>query len=336
MLHVLVRRFKASNAGRADQEVRRCYCCGMWFPEFPDVLSWQRAKGSVYMRYEDVTQDGALKIVGMPHAVGLVCLGKLWFRTRMSVETRPRGVIPILSRIAMETTGGPISVRNPVEVEGAFQLAHTRDKTRAVNRIMLNAYAELFAPLGQTYGSESPVSGSATRVHVGRAYAEHVFTRPSAAPGDRKVLALPLADGPQVPGPELTFREPLTTLSLPQQASWIDSTLMLTPSPITFGLAHTDANMHVNTLVYPQIFEDAGLNRLMDLGQDTRELLVDHIDIAFRKPCFAGERMYLWIRAFVLRDKVGVVAYLGLKDAAPENAHCMCALTFRNGELRAR
>jgi acyl-CoA thioesterase FadM len=303
----------------------------MWFPEFPDVLSWQRAKGSVYMRYEDVTQDGALKIVGMPHAVGLVCLGKLWFRTRASLETRPQGVIPILSRIAMETTGGPMSVRHPVEVEGAFQLAHTRDEARAVNRLMLNAYAELFAPRGHTY---APPSGeTAARVHVGRAYAEHVFTRPSAPPGARKVLALPLADGPQVPGPELSFREPLSTLALPQHASWIDGALMLTPSPITFGLAHTDANRHVNTLVYPQIFEDAGLNRLMDLGQDTRALLVDHIDIAFRKPCFAGERMYLWVRAFVLRDKVGVVSYLGLKDSAPEHAHCTCALTFRRGEL---
>ncbi len=305
----------------------------MWFPEFPDVLSWQRAKGSVYMRYEDVTQDGALKIGGMPHAVGLVCLGKLWFRTRMSVETRPQGVIPILSRIAMETTGGPMSVRNPVEVEGAFQLAHTRDASRAVNRIILNAYAELFAARGLTYAPES--TGPQTRVHVGRAYAEHVFTRPSAPRGERKVLALPLTDGSAVPGPELPFREPVSTLALPQHAIWLDSRLTLAPSPITFGLAHTDANMHVNTLVYPQIFEDAALNRLMDLGQDTRALLVDHIDIAFRKPCFSGQRMYLWLRAFTLRAKTGVVAYLGLKDSAPEDAHCMCALTFRNGELRA-
>jgi len=286
------------------------------------------------MRYEDVTQDGALKIGGMPHAVGLVCLGKLWFRNSMSLQTRPLGVVPILNRIAMETTGGPMSPRYPVEVEGAFQLAHTRDASRAINRIMLTAYAELFAPLASTYG---PAPGAAAApVHVGRAYAEHVFTRPSAPPGERKVLALPLADGPLVPGPELTFREPLTTLRLPAHAAWIDSDLTLTPSPITFGLAHTDANHHVNTLVYPQIFEDAGLNRLMDLGQDTRTLLVDHIDIAFRKPCFAGQRMYLWVRAFSLRDKVGVVAYLGLKDSAPEHAHCMCALTFRNGELRPR
>lgn len=303
----------------------------MWYPEFPDVLSWQRTRSPVYMRYEDVTQDGALKLVGMPHAVGLVCLGKLWFRTRMSLETRPQGVIPILSRIAMQTTGGPMSVRNPVEVEGAFQLAHTRDPEHNVNRIMLNAFAELFAPAAHTYGPQP--AQDAPRVHVGRAYAEHVFTRPAAAPGERKVLSLPLSDGPLVPGPVLTFREPISTLELPAQANWVDSKLYLTPAPITFGLAHTDANAHVHTLVYPQIFEDAGLNRLMDLGQDTRAMLVDHIDIAFRKPCFAGQRMYLWVRAFVLRDKLGIVAYLGEKNASADNAHCTCALTFRNGEL---
>jgi len=305
----------------------------MWFPEFPDVLSWQRARSPVYMRYEDVTQDGALKIVGMPHAVGLVCLGKLWFRTRMSLETRPQGVIPILSRIAMQTTGGPISVRNPVDVEGAFELAHTRDTDRSINRIMLNAYAELFAPQGHTYAEQA--TGGVARVHVGRAYAEHVFTRPSAPPGERKVRSLPLSDGPLVPGPELAFREPLSTLSLPQQASWIDSALLLSPSPITFGLAHTDANAHVNTLVYPQIFEDAGLNRMLDLGHDTRAMLVDHIDIAFRKPCFAGQRMHLWVRAFALRDKLGIVSYLGERDSSADNAHCMCALTFRTGEFAA-
>ncbi len=286
------------------------------------------------MRYEDVTQDGALKIGGMPHAVGLVCLGKLWFRNSMSLQTRPHGVVPILGRIAMETLGGPMSPRYPVEVEGAFQLAHTRDAARAVNRIMLTAFAELFAPLAGSYDTQT--AGTDAPVLVGRAYAEHVFTRPSAPPGERKVLVLPLADGPLVPGPELTFREPLSTLRLPAHATWIDSDLTLVPWPITFGLAHTDANHHVNTLVYPQLFEDAGLNRLMDLGKDTRTLLVDHIDIAFRKPCFAGQRMYLWLRAFSLRDKAGIVAYLGLHGSAPEQAHCMCALTFRNGELRPR
>src|SRR4051812_17584946 len=109
----------------------------MWFPDFPDVLSWQRAQSPVYMRYEDVSQDGALKVVGMPHAVGLVCLGKLWLRTQTSRETQPQGVVPIMSRLVMQTMSGPISVRQPVEVDGAYQLAHARDAQRAINRILL-------------------------------------------------------------------------------------------------------------------------------------------------------------------------------------------------------
>jgi hypothetical protein len=303
----------------------------MWFPEFPPVLSWQRTQSSVYMRYEDVAQDGALKVVGMPHAVGLVCLGKLFLRTKISEETRPQGVIPILSRIAMETTGGPISVRNPVEVDGAFELCHTRDEHREVNRIVLTAHAELYAPIGRTYPPTPHDEGR--KVHVGRAYAEHVFTRPSERAYARKVLALPLADGPLVPGPELSFREPMATLELPEQANWLDDGFVAHGAPFTFGLAHTDANRHVNTLVYPQLFEDVGLTRLMDLGYSTRAFLVDHIDIAFRKPCFAGERVSAFVRAFEVGGKPGVVAYLGAPRRAPEKAHCMCALTFRDGEL---
>lgn len=300
-------------------------------PEFPDVLSSQRAQSPVYMRYEDVAQDGSLKVLGMPHAIGLVCLGKLWFRTRMSNETRPHGIVPILTRLAMQAVGGPISVRNPVEADGSYQLAHTRDAHRNVDRILLNAYVDLHAPLGKTHSPQPPNAGR--QAFVGRAFAEHVFTKPWHPAGERKVVALPTADGPLAPGPTQVFREALATLSLPEPTNWLDRELTFDPTPLTFGLTHTDSNQHVNSLVYPALFEDAGLRRLMDLGYDTKSMLVDYIDVAFRKPCFAGQRMFIWVRAFEHLGKVGVVAYLGPKDCEPARAHCMCALTFRDGEL---
>jgi hypothetical protein len=284
------------------------------------------------MRFEDVAQDGSLKVGGMPHAIGLVSLGKLWLHTALSDQTRSLGIVPILTRLAMETLSGPISVRKPVLADGSYQLAHTRDANREVSRILLNAYADLHAPIGRTHAPQPANAG--TETFVGRAFAEHVFTKPWSPPGERKVVALPTADGPLVPGPTLRFRDARDVLSLDDGTKWLDAELRLDTTPITFGLTHTDSNQHVNSLVYPALFEDAALRRLIDLEYSTRSLLVDFIDIAFRKPSFAGQRMFIWLRTFERKGKLGAVGYLGPRDCEPERAHCVCALTFRNGELR--
>jgi hypothetical protein len=285
------------------------------------------------MRFEDVAQDGALKVGAMPAAIGLVCMGKLWFKTATSSA---QGVVPILTRISMVTTGGPLSVRNKVEVDGAYELGHARDDGGAVSRILINGHAELYAPAARTHPPQPVNAGE--RVHVGRVFAEHVFTRPFGPPAQRKVLALPTAEGPLVPALTLPFDSPLATLSLARLASaaptqWLEPALMLDPMPVTFGITHTDSNQHVNSLVYPQLFEDAALRRLFDLGHSTATLLVDQLDVAFRKPCFAGERMYVWLRAFQQAGKLGLVAYLGPRDCPPERAHCTAAMTFRDGIL---
>jgi hypothetical protein len=304
----------------------------MRLPDYPDVLSSQRTQRNVYMRFEDVSQDGSLKVGSMPAAIGLVCLGKLWFKTQLSADTRPIGIVPILTRLAMQSMSGPVAVHTPFEADGSYQLAHTRDLNRGVDRVLLNAFVDLHAPLGRTYAPRPSAPGPSGL--VGRAFAEHVFTKPWHPAGERKVVALPTADGPLVPGPTLAFREAISTLNVPEPVTWLDAQLRLDPTPLTFGLTHTDSNQHVNSLVYPSLFEDAGLRRLLDLGYDTRAMLVDYIDVAFRKPCFAGQRMYIWLRAFEHAGKPGVVGYLGPTDCEPNRAHCFCALTFRNGELR--
>ncbi|HEX6239430.1 MAG TPA: hypothetical protein VFZ61_01000, partial [Polyangiales bacterium] len=246
--------------------------------------------------------------------------------------TRPLGIVPILTRLAMQSLSGPVAVHSPFEADGSYQLAHTRDGQRNVDRVLLNAFVDLHAPRGRTYAPRPQAPGPSAL--VGRAFAEHVFTKPWGPAGERKVTALPASDGPLVPGPTLSFRDAISTLHVPEPVTWHDPQWVLDPTALTFGLTHTDSNQHVNSLVYPSLFEDAGLRRLMDLDYDTRALLVDYIDVAFRKPCFAGQRMYIWVRTFERAGKLGVVAYLGPTDCEPQRAHCFCALTFRNGELR--
>ena len=71
-----------------------------------------------------------------------------------------------------------------------------------------------------------------------------------------------------------------------------------------FGLGHTDSNQHVNSLVYPRFFEDAALRRLAALGLPTAAMPV-YLDIAYRKPCFAGDRMRIDLTTFELDGRHG-------------------------------
>jgi hypothetical protein len=283
------------------------------------------------MRYEDLAQDGALKVGGMPHAIGMVCFRELWQDHPINLQTRPRGIIPILSRLVLATGSGPISVRNAVHVEGQFQLAHTLDGEGKLNRVVLQMSAELSGPRAHTHDPQPANAGE--RVDVGRVFAEHVFTKPWGKVEERKVRALPLTEGDFVPPTRVPLHEALDTLSLPSGATWLEPAFALDEAPLVFGLSHTDANQHVNSLVYPQLFEDASLRRVLALGHDTAAMLADHMDIAFRKPCFAGQRVRIWLRAFQLGDALGTVGYLGPEGCAPERSACMCMLTFRRGEL---
>ncbi|MET0342272.1 MAG: hypothetical protein ABW252_14805 [Polyangiales bacterium] len=303
----------------------------MQLPDFPAVPPDQRTTRGVFVQYEDVAQDGSLKVGGMPAAIGLVCMGKLWFKTPLARMTGPNGIVAILTRIAMQTTGGPVSVRKQIEVDGLYQLAHTRDGAREVSRIFVNGHAELYAPIGRTHAPQPPNAGD--RVHVGRVFAEHVFTRPFAPAGTRKVFALPSVEGPYVPELQLPQRDPASILRAPEGAIFLEPVLQADPTPVTFGLSHTDSNQHVNSLVYPQLFEDAALRRLMDLGHDTSALLVELIDVSFRKPCFAGDRVFVTLRTFEQRGQLGAVAFLGPKGVEAHRSNAMCALRFRRGPL---
>ncbi|MEQ1508142.1 MAG: hypothetical protein ABMB14_38285, partial [Myxococcota bacterium] len=136
------------------------------------------------------------------------------------------------------------------------------------------------------------VDSGATEVLVGRVYAEHVFTRPFAPPGQRRVTALPSgvpADG----GPLRTF----DAVGAPDRSGGDGGPDLLPDVPIAFGVHHTDSNLHVNSLVYPRLFEDAAVALRPDRP------LARFCEVAWRKPCFAGDRVTL--RRWALDEGTG-------------------------------
>lgn len=296
-----------------------------WIPEEPTVADAQRATGSVTLRFEDVSQDGRLVLEALPHALDAVwrSLGASW-----GPEMVRAGVVPILSRAFLENGGGPVAATAKAEAEGLYHLWHTAGPDGGVERIVLGMWARVRAPLGRTFGPPPP--GAGQPVVAGRVCCEYVFTRPLGPPSERRVTHLEVSGSPWVPPDRRAWLPAEATLDLPEGAIALDAQPSLDPLVIPFGLDHTDSNQHVNSLVYTRLFLEAALRRVADHGF-RGPLLAQAAELSYRKPCFAGERARIAVRAFTLAGRPGVVAALldEREAAAPlAKARCFARLIF--------
>jgi acyl-CoA thioesterase FadM len=96
---------------------------------------------------------------------------------------------------------------------------------------------------------------------------------------------------------------------VPEAAEALDADHVADATETCFGLEHTDSNQHVNSLVYPRLFAEAALRRLAAMGE-SRAVLVRELDIAYRKPSFAGDRVRVHQRMFRVGGKLGAAGYL--------------------------
>jgi acyl-CoA thioesterase FadM len=221
-----------------------------------------------------------------------------------------------------------------VEGEGSYQLAHTVDPDGAVDRLMLFMWGRLIAPRGRSYDPQPPDAGHP--VVAGRVFAEHVFTRPFAPAAERKVRALDAGGRPFVPEARADLRAPETVLALPDGAEPLDTAPVPDDAPTVLGLDHTDSNQHVNSLVYPRLVIEAALRRFHALGRGSSPLLARGLEIAFRRPCFAGERVRVVSRAFAWGDRLGVTATITADgDPAGSRPRCTARVVFDAGAGRA-
>jgi hypothetical protein len=282
----------------------------------------------VHLRYEDVSQDGRLVLEAMPQALGAV-----W---RLLSGRRParlvEGVVPILSRVVVEGGEGPIAVGPGAEADGNFSLSQVRNADGGVDRVILAMWASISAPIGRTHGPPPPRAGD--KVVAGTVFAEHVFTRPFGPREDRKVRALVGLDGaPFVPEETYDFKPPESALALPEAAVAIDQAPVLDAHATVFGLDHTDSNQHVNSLVYPRLVIEAALRRFAVIDRTSARPVVPRLaramEIAFRKPCFAGESIRIAVAAFEHHGRRGVTAAIKAEgDAASARPRCAARVVF--------
>ncbi len=294
-----------------------------WFPDEPALPDAQRRAGESTLRYEDVAQDGRLTLFALPHTLGDVIWRNMLVGVSWVQQFNRTGIVPLLTRFVLEGGAGPISVRTPLSGRGAYQLAHTVDGDGNPDRALLNFWVTLDAPLGRTHGP--PPERAGEMIRAGRIFAEHVFTRPFGAPSERKVTALPIEGLP--PSMNCPWRPIDAVLALPEGAQAIDAVLVPDDAAVQLGVDHTDSNQHVNSLVYPRLFIDAALRRFASHGRSTA-LLARRMEIAYRKPCFAGDRMRIDLRAFSDGDSLGAIGVFRPDGDPGARPHCAIQIRF--------
>ena len=280
------------------------------------------------LRYDDLTQHGHIKQSALQLVLGRVGFELLWTRHPL-YDTRLQGIIPIMSRMVLEAEPVPVSFSAPVEGRGRIELAHEPAADGGVHALFMNSYGELWGPRSRRSGGARPAQLNGEREHVliGRAFGEHVFTKPFAKPGKRKVLSFDVPGQPSVPSQRHARVRAEETCALPSGAEWLDDAFKLDAAPIVFGLTHTDANQHVNSLVYSRVFEEAALRRLAEHGHSG--LLGCRIELNYRKPCFAGDRMFCSLRCYKRNGEFGATGFLAAEGGGLERSHCSFDLRLR-------
>jgi hypothetical protein len=269
-----------------------------YFPDLPAIADEQRADATLLPRYEDVAQDGRFMLGALPVAMAEAVWRGPLSRVGAQRALIQRGIVPILARMYLEGTDEHVPAAKNVEVSGAYGLAHDGEGEQ-VERILLNTWADVFGFRGRTYMPHG--DGDGERVKVGRIFAEHVFTKPWGAKEERKVVRIEAEGFPPVPPDRHPFRALASSMELPAGARLVDAVPIVDDVRFKFGLSHTDSNQHVNSLVYLRLFEEALTRRA------PRPVLARWAEIAYRKPCFAGDSVSVRLSYFEHGDEVGAV-----------------------------
>jgi hypothetical protein len=257
------------------------------------------AENTVRLRWEDVAQDGRIMITALAPAIGsTIWNGLLKDHAGMRAAER-QGLVSILTRLTAVGTDEPIRVIAPVCARGTYQLAHSA-VDGAVDRLFMNAWVEVHGTRGKVWSEPA-----GPQVPAGRMFVEHTFTRLfEATPDKRKVKQFDVEGMPVVPEARYDVPGFATAMELPAGAEPLDDGYVADAAVTCFGLEHTDSNQHVNSLVYPRLFAEAALRRL-----DDRVVLVRALDIAYRKPSFAGDVVRIHLRRFRIDGRVGAAGY---------------------------
>ena len=280
-----------------------------YFPAPPTPDDRPFATASMPLRWEDVAQDGRIMLTALAPAIGWTIWNGL-LRNEPVREAGRTGLVAILSRITADGTDEPIKVISPIHARGTYELTHSVDARGEVDRLFLNAWVDVRGTRGRMYPPET-----GPEVPAGKIFVEHTFTRLFGPPEQRRITKLEVPGVPPVPPTRYAAPGYASAMQVPEGATALDEAYVPDAVFTCFGLEHTDSNQHVNSLVYPRLFAEAALRRLDAMGK-SRVVLVRSLDIAYRKPSFAGDRVQVHLKMFESGGKVGAAGYLAADGEA--------------------
>ncbi|MBA2544746.1 MAG: hypothetical protein H0V17_34195 [Deltaproteobacteria bacterium] len=271
-------------------------------PEFPEN---QCGKTEGHLRYEDITQDGRLMPIAIPPA-----LAGFWrtvlIKHKGATLAGQAGILPILTRLTITALDQHIRVDRPIESDAGFQLAHDRDAAGEVTKLFMQVWCDVRGAAGRIV----PRTPAGPLTLAGQLFAEHVYTRPFGPPEQRRITKLEVEGLPLVPEAHYPAPSPATAGEAPEGAVWLDD-LAADPTEHVFTLDQTDSNQHVNSLVYIRIFSDAVNRRFASAGRPLSGRTTA-VDVAFRKPCFAGDRVRVSLRLFERAGEIGAAGFVAV------------------------
>src|SRR5688572_29237340 len=136
-------RVRANTEERSDPMLRSMFPA----PALPAFPSGHAATVTSYLRYEDVTQDGRLIPIAQPSA-----LAGIWREVLVHHQGHRNalkvGIIPILTRLTINSLEQPIRVDRPIETRLGFTLAHDMHGDE-VSRLFMNVWCEIYGIAGK-------------------------------------------------------------------------------------------------------------------------------------------------------------------------------------------
>lgn len=274
---------------------------------------WDTASGELRLRYEDVSQEGMVRLEALSTGVGVVW-ERLLRGLSVSGALRQQGILPILSEMTIRALPGPFPV-STLAVTGGAAFARTRDAQGQSDRVFLDLVADLAGTLGRTNLPPPPHAGALRP--AGSLFARHTCTRPFGPEGERRVRDLPELEAQGVVLKDVPAFDPKNIAELLPGEVPLVPALALDPNTLLLGLRHTDSNQHVNSLVYLQAFEEACLRHLAQAGVNTARLWATSVRVGYRKPSFAGESLRIRLRGFQDGEGFGAVGtFVGAGDGA--------------------
>jgi hypothetical protein len=279
-------------------------------PDKPEAAEATWHEAEIGLRFDDVAQDGRLRLEALPPSLGATTWRAL-MKTPTGKSALGTGIVPILSRLVIVGGDGPFGVEPPLRARGAYAFAHVPGPSTEPERLLLGMWIEASAPLGRVYGA--PSEGSGTIASAGSLYAEHTLTKLFAPPSERKVTRLSLEGIEGVPPHAMPLVRGEDVVRAPDDAVWLEPEASDDAVSFRFGLTHTDSNQHVNSLVYIRLFEEAALRRIAGLGKSAA-VLAREVHVVYRKPCFAGDVVRVRARAYTRDGSIGVVGTFAKAD----------------------